>query len=211
MDVSNLWFGLLGALITVYAFKQQAIPEFRPLYDVTSERAQLITLQDQIKQVSANSIKAPAKDRTELLKNLQDESNRLSGKIHRNELLSRGLGILFYVVLGGVFAGFFADDIKIEDVGDAPKALLIGSAWTSYLSALGLRGEASNREQLAQSIEQTFEKVAEVAPQVQEAMASVASADADAPEAETAPQEVDELLGEVKASVTEDLAKIQAA
>jgi hypothetical protein len=47
------FFGLIGALITVVAFKEKAIPEFRPLYDVTSERAELLTIQDQVSLVSA--------------------------------------------------------------------------------------------------------------------------------------------------------------
>lgn len=211
MDTANLVFGLVGAMITVVAFKQKAIPEFRPLYDVNGERAELLTVEDQVKAVSAESVKTPSAERTELLKALQDQANRLRTKIQRNELLARGLGLIFYVILGGLVAGLFTDDIEIEGLGNVPKALLIGSAWTSYLTALGFRSEVTAREDLEQSIEGTHEKLAEVLPEVQAAVASAAEANASAPEAAEAPEQVEELLNSVKGQVAEDLAKIRAA
>ncbi|MFZ2070745.1 MAG: hypothetical protein WAV32_03920 [Halobacteriota archaeon] len=49
MDMSLFLFGALGAILTVYLAKQEVIPEFRPLFEISEKEKEVIEHQDHIR------------------------------------------------------------------------------------------------------------------------------------------------------------------
>lgn len=171
MDIGLFALGALGALLTVYLAKQVVIPEFRPLFDTSEMENEANEHQEHIRKTEKeiDDIQAELReesvqpDRTERLatvlessrKELQGERRRLQtmeSRIMRGQIFSRGLGFLFYIVLGGVFGSLLAGRIEVEGLtGDLPnyiQSIAIGATWTTYLSTIGFRsgqGKADNR------------------------------------------------------------------
>jgi hypothetical protein len=160
MDLFLFALGLIGAIITIYVAKQEVIPEFRPLFDLSAKLQDAKELRDrnhetrqqiddvqktlmggvlpanQLKQLSValeTSQKELDQDLTQLIKAEHD--------IKQSQVISRSIGFLLYAVLGGVIASLLSD--KVTVVGfDAtlPKqfqAILIGASWTGFLSVIG--------------------------------------------------------------------------
>lgn len=162
MDAYLFFLGALGALITVYLYKQVIIPEFRPLFDISemldekdkridhieSTRKELDRLQAELEK---NSMNQDSEKRLKFLicsthKEIAEETKRLETLEHtikRGQYTSRGLGFLVYIILGGVFGALLAGKVEIEGwTGDLPnyfQSLLIGATWTSYLSVIGFK------------------------------------------------------------------------
>lgn len=167
-------FGAFGALLFVYIAKDVAIPEFRPLYDISDMKrearrhrkhiekteADIDSVQDRLKDVPSLSEDTQVlSDVLEsYLKEVEGERNRLrvlEKEIKYEQILSRGLGFVFYIVLGGVFGSLLSDQVNItfisEDVSNYLESFVVGATWTSYLSSIGIRsgqkraGEHFNR------------------------------------------------------------------
>lgn len=153
--------GALGALLTIYLTKEVVIPEFRPLFDISEVERETIGLREHIKQIEERiddiltELKkgSPQSDisglNTGLIASqsqLSDERIRLQ-KLERDikqcQIISRSLGFIFYIVLGGVFGSLLANKIQIEGVGGGLQypfmSIMIGASWTSYLSVIGSR------------------------------------------------------------------------
>ena len=77
------------------------------------------------------------------LKTERERLQKLEKEIKWNQIVSRSLGFIFYIGIGGVFGALLADEIKIGDLSeDIPayfKSIIIGATWTSYLSTIGFR------------------------------------------------------------------------
>ena len=162
MEIGSFALGALGALLTVYLAKQEVIPEFRPLFDTSERESEAREHQEHIRKTEKEiddvqeklreeSVPADLTQRLHTVLNtslseLQDERDRLrvlERDIKQSRVLSRTLGFIFYIVLGGVFGALLAGKVKVEGLsGDLPKyfeSLIIGATWTTYLSAIGFR------------------------------------------------------------------------
>src|SRR5207247_5041207 len=140
----------------------QVIPELRPLYDVTARETELDDLREHIKKltksiadtqtklegkdVSANLGERLGTSLNATLSELESERKRereLEGAITKHQLLTRGLGFILYIVLGGVVGALLGDRIELEGLpGDTQKyfhAVAIGASLTTYLSGVGVR------------------------------------------------------------------------
>lgn len=160
MDYGLLLSGMLGALLTVYLAKQEVIPEFRPLFDTSGKEIEVMDHQDHIKKTGKHIDKIQARLETESLTDeyvtrltvvletsqdeLRDETTRLQKlerEIKQSQVISRGIGFIIYIVLGGVFGFLLAGRVQIEGLsGDLPnyfESIVIGATWTSYLSVIG--------------------------------------------------------------------------
>lgn len=154
--------GALGALLTVYLAKEEVIPEFRPLFDTSEKREEAIERHDHIKRIEKHIATIEEKlepkrlekdfvtQLTTVLKasqdDLQGERTRLETlerEIKQSQVISRSLGFLFYIVLGGVFGALLAGRVKVEGLsGDLPtyfQSIVIGATWITYLSTIGVR------------------------------------------------------------------------
>ena len=154
-------FGAFGALLLVYVSKDVAIPEFRPLYDISDmqrearrhrkhiERteADLDSLQVRMRAASiSEDIQVLSTGLESYLKEVEAERVRLhvlEKEIKDGQILSRGLGFFFYIVLGGVFGTLLSGQVDItfvsEGVSNYIESFVIGATWTSYLSSIGIR------------------------------------------------------------------------
>jgi len=160
MDWGLFLLGMLGALLTVYLAKQEVIPEFRPLFNISEKEKEAREHRDHIKKtekhideiqarLEAESFPEDAVARlTTVLKSSQDELRderirlqRLEREIKQSQIISRTLGFLFYIILGGVFGSLLADRVQVKGLsGDLPdyfESIVIGATWTSYLSVIG--------------------------------------------------------------------------
>jgi hypothetical protein len=175
MDWGMFVAGAVGALIAVYLAREQVIPEFRPLYDISAREVELAELREHTqrteKELAALQTRVIAqppppeaeaqyllKVRELSLQELRDERQvvgTLERAITRYQVISRGIGFILYVVLGGVIGGFLASRVDVVgldgDFEPAIKAAVIGTAWTSYLAALGMR---LGKEKIENRIEQ---------------------------------------------------------
>jgi hypothetical protein len=160
MDWGLFLAGFLGALTFILLVRQVAIPEFRPLYDTAAREAEL-TLRKESIASEQSTIEAyekrvisgvdPAAPLLQALITRHDDRTRdhetrlerLERDLTANQALSRGLGFVAYMVLGGFFGQLLAGRITIEgvqqDIGLPLQAFVIGSAWSAYLSTVGLR------------------------------------------------------------------------
>lgn len=162
MDIGLFLFGIFGALLTVYLAKQDVIPEFRPLFDTSDKEKEKIEHTDHITETEKHidDIQAKLEDK-ELpegyparLKIILDSSQSelkierarletIEREIKQSQLISRSLGFLIYIVLGGFFSSLLVGKVQVEGVsGELPQffeAIVIGATWTSYLSTIGIR------------------------------------------------------------------------
>jgi hypothetical protein len=170
LDIGLFFLGVLGAIVVLYLSKQTVIPEFRPLYDTFAKEEELARHQDHIK-ITEKDIDDNQKelkkedlknDQAERLKKVLDTSlselniersreHTLEREIMIGQIITRSLGFLIYVILGGVFGALLAGYVKVEGLsGDLPKAfesIVIGATWTTYLSTIGLKGIIKNSEE----------------------------------------------------------------
>jgi len=175
MEYGLLLFGMLGAFLTVYLAKQEVIPEFRPLFDTSGKETEVMDHLDHIKRTEKNIDKIQARLETESLtddvvKRLtlvittsQEElrykttrMQKLEQEIKQSQIISRGTGLIIYIVLGGVFGFLLAGRVQIEGLsGDLPnyfESIVIGATWTSYLSVIGF-------SQVGKKVDEKFEVV----------------------------------------------------
>lgn len=230
MDIGLFALGALGALLTVYLAKQVVIPEFRPLFDTAEMENEAKEHREHIEKTKKEIDDIQAKLREELVpldltqrlttvlhssqRELQDERTMLQileRRIMRGRIFSRGLGFLFYIVLGGVFGSLLAGRIEVEGLtGDLPnyiQSIVIGATWTTYLSAIGFRsgqGKADNRieavkKESAETIEALKKELKQKIPE------KVAKAE----RAEKVDQPI--LAGEVERIVDEEIEQAKTA
>ena len=138
MDLGLFLFGMLGAVLTVLIAKQQVIPEFRPLVDVGDSQVEASELRELISKASERlsgaqveldkgALAAGRMGELDLLVRtaqgfLQSQRARLASlerTIQLNTAVSRGIGFLLYIVLGGVFGALLGGKIKIDTVDAA--------------------------------------------------------------------------------------------
>lgn len=154
-------FGAFGALLLVYISKDVAIPEFRPLYDISDMQREarrhrkhiektesdIDSLQDRLRSASLSDDAQVLSGVLEsYLTEVEAERVRLhvlEKEIKNGQVLSRGLGFFFYIVLGGVFGTLLSGQVDIkfisEGVSNFLESFVIGATWTSYLSSIGIR------------------------------------------------------------------------
>jgi hypothetical protein len=155
--------GLVGALLTVYLARQVVIPEARPFIDIgpiekeaDDARGRIADIQNQLVGARAMLTAQPINSYylTRVVRalelSLRDEQSRLDRNQRRillNQLTSRLLGFLFFILLGGVFASLFTGLIKISlqtstgaTLPEPFQAVVIGAGWTGLLSIFGIRG-----------------------------------------------------------------------
>jgi hypothetical protein len=195
MDIGLFFLGALGALLTVYLSKQEVIPEFRPMYDTSDKEIEALEHRDHIKKtenhidelqtkLSNNSLKADfAQQLTTVLNTSLSELNAerlrqqsLEHEIKIGQVLSRGIGFVLYIVLGGVFGAFLAGRIQVEGLsGDLPDifaSIVIGATWTSYLSTIGLQtGQKKADERIQAGLIKSLEKINAVKKDIAETLA----------------------------------------
>lgn len=184
MDIGLFFIGMLGALLTVYLAKDEVVPEFRPLFDSSEKEKEAMRHGDHISKTEKEIDELQAELRKEKLtldlkerlttvlntslSELTSERKRLQlleHEIKQSQVLSRSLGFLFYIVLGGVFGSLLAGQVQVGGVkglnGDLPnyfKSIVIGATWTSYLSTIGFR---SGQKKADKRIEADQKKSAE--------------------------------------------------
>jgi hypothetical protein len=175
--------GALGALLTIYIGKQELVPEFRALIDVSAkiDQAKRIheLLENTQKDIDCWQKTLTAGDTSsdlaahlslgidksfEELKYYRDSLKPLQDTIDSQQILSRVIGFFIYVIMGGVFAVFLAGIIKIEGASfELTKyviAFVIGTAWTSYLSTIGIkRGQDKADQRLQDSEEKSAQEL----------------------------------------------------
>jgi hypothetical protein len=210
MNFDHFLLGLLGAAVAVYIFKQQAIPEFRPLFDIGDQVQEAIDLRERIKRRrdrldAANEL---AVDRQ--LNGYTTRLAELEKGIRTSQIVSRLMGILLYVGLGGLVAGLLTDSIEVNGVSNNFEAIAIGASWTSFLAGLGLRSELGKVANLQDSIESTHQAVEQATAQVEQKVREAASAPPGSDAAKKATSDISQVLDHVKSEIQDDLAAAQS-
>lgn len=170
MEISLFFLGALGAIIVLYLAKQTVIPEFRPLFDTTGKEQEadihkthtkeiekdINEIQEKLKQ---SKLEADEAERLKMvletsLSELQIERTRLQkleSSIMCGQIITRSLGFIIYVILGGVFGALLTGYVSVEGLtGNLPKAfeaVVIGASWTTYLSVIGFSGLIKKNEE----------------------------------------------------------------
>lgn len=192
MDVGLFLFGAMGALLTVYLAKQEVVPEFRPLFDASEKEKEAMKHQDHVSKTEKHIDDIQAKLEREScpddvatrlttvlntsLSELQAERIRLQTlerEIKQSQVISRSLGFLFYIVLGGIFGSLLAGRVQVEGLsGDLPnffESILIGATWISYLSSIGFRsGQKKADERIEAGLKESAEKIDAVKKEITE-------------------------------------------
>jgi hypothetical protein len=178
-DLAQFALGLAGALVTLYAAKGEIVPEFRVLYDtseseqrrdgvkrtIAATQAYVDVAQERLTQGGLSdrdiaALRAGLESSMEELRISQDQLKRCDHDIRFGQLLSRTLGFLFYVGLGGVFGWVLADEIDIDGLSGRLESLVLGATWTTYVSSAGFRvleGRVSKR--VDEALEQAASKI----------------------------------------------------
>jgi len=121
--------GLIGSLVTLFAFVGGAVPGTMGQVNIIAETDRLKTLckkqddllnKDGFKTGEAHEIEAT-------VGNLRDS-------LYKEKWHQFGFAFFLYALIGAFFATFIAQD--------ALQALLIGAGWTGYLGAVGLKSES---------------------------------------------------------------------
>ena len=183
--------GAAGALGTIYLSTKEVIPEFRPLYDTTDIKDELLVLRDKIKKAIEEIDTAQAKLQTKItadelkiqqayiessqtkLKGYRDRQKDIEGKLTIGQIWSRGLGFVVYVFLGGIISSLLAGWVTIAGViGNLPQvvaALIVGSSWISYLNTLSIKTKTDASAGIVQNSQQnTNQTIADLIKQVQD-------------------------------------------
>jgi hypothetical protein len=214
MNFDHFLLGLLGAAVAVYIFKQQAIPEFRPLFDSTDQVKEAIELRERIKRRRDRLDASGEGARDDQLSGYTARLAELEKTIRMSQIVSRLLGVLLYVGLGGVVAGLLTDSIDVEGVSNNFEAVAIGATWTSYLAGLGLRSEigkvADIKADVKDRLEATPQSFEQATAQVQQTVREAANAQPGVDTADKAASDVREVLNKVKSQAQANLAAVLA-
>ena len=202
--------GLLGAAIAVYLFQHLPIPEFRQLWDTSEQRKETIDLRLRIDNRRNRFDEAGGLASDHQLKDYTERLAQLERGIQRHQWITRVVGFALYLGIGGLVAGLVTDDITVEGVGDEVKAAAIGASWTSYLAALGLRGEVTRRTDAEQSVASTVVAANSAISKVEQRVERIEELPAGSAEGEAAKREVVETLKEIKNEAVEDLVRMKA-
>ncbi|WP_028458247.1 hypothetical protein [Chloroflexus sp. Y-396-1] len=226
MDIVLFCFGALGALLTVYIGKQEIVPEFRPLFDTSEKEKEAIRHRNHIKltEQHIDTIQARIEDPSTSendakklqfvletsLKELQAERERLQileHEIKQSQVISRALGFLFYIVLGGVFGSLLAGQVKIEglsnDLSIYLQSMVIGATWITYLSVIGLN-------QINKKINEEIETLRKEIQQIVETTVSQTEKRSQQPNSVPSNQltQIYELLDEARTSIYRNIQRI---
>ncbi len=226
MDIVLFCFGALGALLTVYIGKQEIVPEFRPLFDTSEKEKEAIRHRNHIKlteqhidtiQARIEDPSTSENDATKLqfvletsLKELQAERERLQileHEIKQSQVISRALGFLFYIVLGGVFGSLLAGQVEIEglsnDLSIYLQSMVIGATWITYLSVIGLN-------QINKKINEEIETLRKEIQQIVETTVSQTEKRSQQPNSVPSNQltQIYELLDEARTSIYRNIQRI---
>ncbi len=226
MDIVLFCFGALGALLTVYIGKQEIVPEFRPLFDTSEKEKEAIRHRNHIKltEQHIDTIQARIEDPSTSendakklqfvletsLKELQAERERLQileHEIKQSQVISRALGFLFYIVLGGVFGSLLAGQVEIEglsnDLSIYLQSMVIGATWITYLSVIGLN-------QINKKINEEIETLRKEIQQIVETTVSQTEKRSQQPNSVPSNQltQIYELLDEARTSIYRNIQRI---
>lgn len=226
MDIVLFCFGALGALLTVYIGKQEIVPEFRPLFDTSEKEKEAIRHHNHIKLTEQHidtiqaRIEDPStsdNDATKLqivletsLKELQAARERLQileHEIKQSQVISRALGFLFYIVLGGIFGSLLAGQVKIEglsnDLSIYLQSMVIGATWITYLSIIGLN-------QIKKKVNEEIETLRKEIQQIVETTVSQTEERSKQPNSIPSSQltQIYELLDEARTSIYRNIQRI---
>lgn len=226
MDIVLFCFGALGALLTVYIGKQEIVPEFRPLFDTSEKEKEAIRHRNHIKLTEQHidtiqaRIEDPStsdNDATKLqivletsLKELQAARERLQileHEIKQSQVISRALGFLFYIVLGGIFGSLLAGQVKIEglsnDLSIYLQSMVIGATWITYLSIIGLN-------QIKKKVNEEIETLRKEIQQIVETTVSQTEERSKQPNSIPSSQltQIYELLDEARTSIYRNIQRI---
>ncbi len=226
MDIVLFCFGALGALLTVYIGKQEIVPEFRPLFDTSEKEKEAIRHRNHIKLTEQHidtiqaRIEDPSTSETDLKKlqivletsqkELQAERERLQvleHEIKQSQVISRALGFLFYIVLGGIFGSLLAGQVKIEglsnDLSIYLQSMVIGATWITYLSIIGLN-------QINKKINEEIEALRKEIQQIVETTVSQTEKRSQQPNSIPSSQltQIYELLDETRTSIYRNIQRI---
>jgi archaellum component FlaC len=226
VDIVLFCLGALGALLTVYIGKQEIVPEFRPLFDTSEKEKEAIRHRNHIKlteqhidtiQARIENPSTSENDAKKLqfvletsLKELQAERERLQileHEIKQSQVISRALGFLFYIVLGGVFGSLLAGQVKIEglsnDLSIYLQSMVIGATWITYLSVIGLN-------QINKKINEEIETLRKEIQQIVETTVSQTEERSKQPNSIPSSQltQICELLDEARTSIYRNIHRI---
>jgi archaellum component FlaC len=226
VDIVLFCFGALGALLTVYIGKQEIVPEFRPLFDTSEKEKEAIRHHNHIKLTEQHidtiqaRIEDPStsdNDATKLqivletsLKELQAARERLQileHEIKQSQVISRALGFLFYIVLGGIFGSLLAGQVKIEglsnDLSIYLQSMVIGATWITYLSIIGLN-------QIKKKVNEEIETLRKEIQQIVETTVSQTEERSKQPNSIPSSQltQIYELLDEARTSIYRNIQRI---
>jgi archaellum component FlaC len=226
VDIVLFCFGALGALLTVYIGKQEIVPEFRPLFDTSEKEKEAIRHRNHIKLTEQHidtiqaRIEDPStsdNDATKLqivletsLKELQAARERLQileHEIKQSQVISRALGFLFYIVLGGIFGSLLAGQVKIEglsnDLSIYLQSMVIGATWITYLSIIGLN-------QIKKKVNEEIETLRKEIQQIVETTVSQTEERSKQPNSIPSSQltQIYELLDEARTSIYRNIQRI---
>ena len=175
IDMGLFLLGALGALLTIYMAKHEIIPEFRPLFDTSEKENEVSEHQEHIKNTEKHidDIQNKLEEEKPLTEDsvtrltivintsqdeLRDERKRLQvleREIKQNQIISRSVGFLIYIILGGVFGSLLADKVQVdglnEDLPNFFKSMLIGATWTSYLSTIGFSSGPKKADEIIEA------------------------------------------------------------
>ena len=231
--------GLLGALAFVYIAKQQVLPEFRPFVDTQEKQKELdarkialettdadikrltlalVDATDGVKQVGIKgALEVEQKTRADIAQEILNQQRDLDG----TQRQMRILGMVCYLLLGGVFAAIGSDFLKVEGLNESLSQLLkpmvIGATWTSFLTAMGFNfGKVGAEKQLdgiktdvAASIE-TLKKDVSTITSKAVAAAEAAPQTAQPVMAKKTSEEVEKTITDASAKITRKLDLAQA-
>ncbi len=172
--------GLLGAFLTVYLTKQEVIPEFRPLFDTFKKKLERDELQEHVDKTRKKNdelqnmrfkeknesvkkdIGVEIRENKEEITADREQIKYLDKTIKQSQIFTRGVGFLFYIILGGVFGSLLSNIVEIKAFeADIPKifeALVIGAGWPTFLSVIGF---IPSRKKADEKMEDTAKKIDE--------------------------------------------------
>lgn len=165
-------FGAGGSLLTVYVAQREFLPHLWPLYEIRDKEAEAAETRAKVRrtaqQVDSIQGRLERDDFSEettrqlsmvLQTSLQEVAqererlDRLERAIMRAQAGSRLMGLVLYVLLGGIVAMAFAGRQVVPStfstgLPDFVEALAIGATWTSYAHLLGGRARQDRAEAL---------------------------------------------------------------
>ena len=151
--------GFLGAVIVIYIAKQQVIPEFRPLFDISTKKQEAMGLRrgvsntrEEIDRAQASLVGGvlPVRQLEQLSKFL-DSSQReldqdrqrlkdLEREIKQGQIVSRSIGFLLYSVIGGAIAAFISSNLTVLTTGSPVPGSLTSADLPPELQAIVIGG-----------------------------------------------------------------------